>query len=566
MESRKLSFLPKAASELFNLENHDRKSVMSPMTELSIGLEQSSMSTPRRRLSLNDGTPTPKRSVSITESVESGIEVTSPIAEFPTPDFGSPTMENFKMRNLSNTSISASMNMRRMMAKRSFSSPLLARKPLEALAFDSDISPPLKQMDSSFTNETEEKHSDLSLCEMSDDFPIEEPNDSLRLRKRNYSVRSASAPVGDTDNDFVSIDFEEFQSSCKSSEDDGFFEHLSFDSNTNYSTSAPSNITSLIDGPIMMKSSSKRNSKSLKELDKENMVPLIKMERNDDHVFRKPRALKCRSMSLSMKRDNPGSGNSPSPASRKKRPKYNRSQSVYEIDPAQPTFQMRPTPTRSLQRSQSFDIRSTKSPSVDITSLLDIDDKKLIGDKTKEYCLPVISGCKHPDLKGITPQTLAELMDNKYTDVIDEYHVIDSRYPYEFEGGHIKGALNIYEKSEMVQEFLKTPKFGNGKRLVLIFHCEFSSKRGPAMCRFLRNKDRELHEHCYPALHYPEMYLLEGGYKEFYAKQQENCEPQAYREMVDPKYEKELKFFSKRSKSWSEDKSSRHRHRTGLRY
>jgi hypothetical protein len=30
---------------------------------------------------------------------------------------------------------------------------------------------------------------------------------------------------------------------------------------------------------------------------------------------------------------------------------------------------------------------------------------------------------------------------------------------------------------------------------------------------FLRNKDREAHRDCYPALYYPEMYLLEGGYK-----------------------------------------------------
>jgi len=31
--------------------------------------------------------------------------------------------------------------------------------------------------------------------------------------------------------------------------------------------------------------------------------------------------------------------------------------------------------------------------------------------------------------------------------------------------------------------------------------------------RFLRNKDRDTHRDNYPVLYYPEMYLLDGGYK-----------------------------------------------------
>lgn len=36
--------------------------------------------------------------------------------------------------------------------------------------------------------------------------------------------------------------------------------------------------------------------------------------------------------------------------------------------------------------------------------------------------------------------------------------------------------------------------------------------------RHLRNKDRELNETSYPNLHYPELYLLHGGYKLFFEK------------------------------------------------
>ena len=34
--------------------------------------------------------------------------------------------------------------------------------------------------------------------------------------------------------------------------------------------------------------------------------------------------------------------------------------------------------------------------------------------------------------------------------------------------------------------------------------------------RFLRQQDRDANKDCYPSLHYPEVYLLEGGYKVFY--------------------------------------------------
>lgn len=52
------------------------------------------------------------------------------------------------------------------------------------------------------------------------------------------------------------------------------------------------------------------------------------------------------------------------------------------------------------------------------------------------------------------------------------------------------------------------------RRVVLVFHCEFSSERGPRMCRFVRERDRALND--YPKLHYPELYVLKDGYKDFF--------------------------------------------------
>ncbi|CAB1330408.1 unnamed protein product [Coregonus sp. 'balchen'] len=94
--------------------------------------------------------------------------------------------------------------------------------------------------------------------------------------------------------------------------------------------------------------------------------------------------------------------------------------------------------------------------------------------------------------------------------------VIDCRYPYEFDGGHIKGALNLHQEEQIEEYLLRSPiaPLSPDHRVLLVFHCEFSSERGPRMCRFVRERDRTMNE--YPNLHYPELYILKGGYKEFF--------------------------------------------------
>lgn len=52
-----------------------------------------------------------------------------------------------------------------------------------------------------------------------------------------------------------------------------------------------------------------------------------------------------------------------------------------------------------------------------------------------------------------------------------------------------------------------------------------------------------MHEQCYPELYYPEMYVLEGGYKKFWETPAARafCEPQAYVPMSDSKFNQEMK-------------------------
>ena len=52
----------------------------------------------------------------------------------------------------------------------------------------------------------------------------------------------------------------------------------------------------------------------------------------------------------------------------------------------------------------------------------------------------------------------------------------------------------------------------------------------------LRNLDRQLNLNRYPTLYYPEVYILHGGYSEFYLRYKSRCEPQNYVGMNDAGY------------------------------
>ncbi|XP_069836080.1 M-phase inducer phosphatase 1-B-like [Dendropsophus ebraccatus] len=171
----------------------------------------------------------------------------------------------------------------------------------------------------------------------------------------------------------------------------------------------------------------------------------------------------------------------------------------------------------------------------------------LIGDFSKSYSLPVERG-NHQDLKYITCNTLARLLGRGYTDVVQTYHLVDCRYPYEYAGGHIKGSQNLYREDQISEYFLKSPLPPLGRRVV-IFHCEFSSERAPKLCRILRNLDRKAN--LYPHLYYPELYLLKGGYKEFYETFKHLCEPQGYVKMVQKDFRDQLKKYQKKKNNLS---------------
>ncbi|XP_062462311.1 M-phase inducer phosphatase 2 [Pezoporus occidentalis] len=208
-----------------------------------------------------------------------------------------------------------------------------------------------------------------------------------------------------------------------------------------------------------------------------------------------------------------------------------------------------PEPAARLLRSRSL------CPQ-DLGALLGSDHRELIGDFSKAYLLQTVEG-KHQDLKYISPAMMVAVLTGQFSGLIESCVIVDCRYPYEYEGGHIKGAVNLPLEQDVEEFLLRKPivPCDASKRVIVIFHCEFSSERGPRMCRFVREQDRARNE--YPALHYPELYVLKGGYREFFPQYQSHCEPQDYRPMHHEDFKEDLRRFRLKSRTWAGERSRR---------
>lgn len=78
----------------------------------------------------------------------------------------------------------------------------------------------------------------------------------------------------------------------------------------------------------------------------------------------------------------------------------------------------------------------------------------------------------------ITKETMIDVLDGKHQEPYDQTFIVDCRFEYEYEGGHIDGAINVNGKDELASKLFDPV---STSRTLLIFHCEYSAHRAPLM-------------------------------------------------------------------------------------
>ncbi|XP_065341862.1 M-phase inducer phosphatase-like isoform X2 [Cloeon dipterum] len=432
-----------------------------------------------------------------------------------------------------------------------------------------------------------ENHStaDFLLKDTSQDSVLDDPASSFKFTQPAIvaKLRQDVAPISPHSN------FKFFRSLSSGSEsiDDGFLDFLNSDKEDEpMSPNAPSGISNLLKGHIH--GDSPKRSMSGPSSAKRSLIRSLSSNDFDTPPTSKVRQNLFKSPSLEVihdpmevvgpnsfafKRPVPPSDSdscidSPfQPAAKKRR-------TFTPANPLRENSNSLPPNNNALTQSSllNYGFQKSKSPAIDKfkRSFSDTDaiiknsversyaDSMLIGDFSKPYVLPLMNG-KHQDLKTISSETLAGLLSGQFN--LDQivFRVVDCRYPYEYAGGHIRGAINLFSKDLIEEEFItkcRLPSASSEQRHILIFHCEFSSERAPCLSRYLRGCDRAANKECYPNLFYPEMYLLHGGYKAFFESHPELCEPQSYTPMLNQGNEADLKHFRSKSRSWAGDVKS----------
>ncbi|UYV68603.1 hypothetical protein LAZ67_6000181 [Cordylochernes scorpioides] len=141
-------------------------------------------------------------------------------------------------------------------------------------------------------------------------------------------------------------------------------------------------------------------------------------------------------------------------------------------DPLRSLRKLSPTP-KTFARSVSDALQKSSS------------DKSLIGDFSKVMIgihVIFIQGDKKQQQQAMIIM-MAQMLRGELK-LKANFTIVDCRYPYEYEAGHIRGAKNIFTRQALEDMFLSTSSHLSQvkeRAHILVFHCEFSSERAPSL-------------------------------------------------------------------------------------
>ncbi|OHT15150.1 Rhodanese-like domain containing protein [Tritrichomonas foetus] len=138
---------------------------------------------------------------------------------------------------------------------------------------------------------------------------------------------------------------------------------------------------------------------------------------------------------------------------------------------------------------------------------------------SSKHVLPILP--VYDIIPHITPETMVDVLNGKFKESFEKIVILDCRFKYEYDGGHIIDALNV-ESDETLKKIFFSDTLKSSSTCI-IFHCEYSHNRGPQLAKIFREIDRQINYENYPELNYPNVYILDGGYRNFYSQYPSYC-------------------------------------------
>jgi M-phase inducer tyrosine phosphatase len=108
-------------------------------------------------------------------------------------------------------------------------------------------------------------------------------------------------------------------------------------------------------------------------------------------------------------------------------------------------------------------------------SIMDVDEGS--GLKLPHF-FPADNRPEHGSLPRINHNTMLGVLDGHFQDKYDSVLIVDCRFEYEYEGGHILGAENYNDKEQLSHRLFESCPTSN---TLVILHCEYSNHRAPLM-------------------------------------------------------------------------------------
>jgi M-phase inducer tyrosine phosphatase len=142
------------------------------------------------------------------------------------------------------------------------------------------------------------------------------------------------------------------------------------------------------------------------------------------------------------------------------------------------------------------------------------------------------------DIRRISGRVMNDILDGKLHSNYGCLYIIDCRSPYEYQRGHIRGAINQWAETGINRLLFKRNL--SKRKALIVLHCEYSEIRAPRMqvsrlplvlsgayksrANHIRQQDRQRNGEDYPRLTYPDIWILEGGFRTFYGAYENLCD------------------------------------------